>query len=210
MPITKGIFYDVQSKVERDTRAELQAEREDFSGVECYFIENDFENENKLTKEKPNKQYTVAKLIRIIFDEKTGFIDGEKMISMFSGIEFSFGKKVFITKLNFEKMVGTGKTPKNLDVIYFPMMNRFFEVQEVKYWDTNWYSQGTCYTWSFELHTYLYSGETFSTGNTVIDNAITDNNPSNENNNQIVETENEEKHTTSDLTDKVDIDFEGL
>ena len=77
-----------------------------------------------------------------------------------------------VAKRRFDKQVGgvdsTRNHPKEGDLIYFPLNKKSFQIKFVDY-KPFFYQLGELQTYDLVCELFEYSGETFSTGNTEID-----------------------------------------
>lgn len=212
--IKKGVLFSgTEVLKEVNLRAELTAEREDFSGIEVYFIKktDTSTDYSQLLKEDRLQSYDASWLIRIKKQTKGGWeTPGGDAIRNFTGIEFSFGEKIYISKKNFHDYCGVDVFPESGDLIYIPMAKALFEINFSNDYDVQFYAEGSLYTYTFELHSYIYSGETFNTGIDEVDTGITTSNPAKVNNNQLIENEAKKRNVKNELSDKPDVDFGDL
>jgi len=148
-------------------------------GQDVYYLPRTLVNRDLVLNEDPASSFDDSYLIEAYFETPDGFQGDQEIINKF-GLEIRDDTTFVIAKRRWDDQVDNTATmivegrPNEGDVIYFPLMKKFFEVQFVEDQEP-FFQLGNLPVYKLRVTTFEYSSERFSTGITNIDTKADEN-----------------------------------
>lgn len=167
----------------QDLIEDLVAESIAFGGVNAMYLPRTMNDIDKIFGEPAHIQFNSNYVdIEIYINETLQFGGEGELLSKF-GVEirdsltFWISKKRFADETNYKNMANTelmfSNQPREGDLIYLPhLQGNFFQIMFVETRKI-FFAQGVCPVYELACEKFEYSGETFATGNTLIDSIST-------------------------------------
>jgi hypothetical protein len=198
-------IYNGASHEEVSLRHELLQEQNEFSGVEVYYIKRENVNLDKLFGADDLEKFTESFFMEVKLLNPSGFSEGQENFGFF-GHNINFGTDISIGIEHFKALTDMDE-PREKDLIYIPMMKKFFEIRYNNDRE-NFYNNGNLYSFTITIEQMKYSDNTIETGEKEVDeNVPTDNNNYNDDyiDNDILDDEELRRNILNDLDDiKID------
>jgi hypothetical protein len=154
-------FISEQNLVEDLVIESIQIHGQDF-----YYIERTEVNADTIFNEASLSEFNTAHLIEMHIEDSEGFGGEGDFLSKF-GLEVRDQLNVIVSKKRFAE--ATNKPlPLSGDLIYFPLVDRCFEIQFVED-EIPFYQLGKMYVFRLATELFEYSHESFDTGVAEID-----------------------------------------
>ena len=163
----------------QDLIEDLLAESIAFAGVNVMYIPRTMNDVDKIFGEPTHAAFNSNYIdIEVYVNETVQFGGEGELLSKF-GVEvrdsltFWMSKKRFADETNYKNLANTeqefSNQPREGDLIYIPsMQGNFFQVMFVETRKV-FFAQGSTPLYELACEKFEYSGETFNTGNTIID-----------------------------------------
>lgn len=147
-------------------------------GFDVLYLNRESVNEDLILNEDPLNKFTSAYQLEMYLENVDGFGGDGQFISKF-GLEIRDSATFVVSRRRWELQVGrTGNAvintrPSEGDLIYFPLTKSYFEIRKVV--ATNPFFQvGQLYVYKLECELYQYSSEEINTGNSDIDDTLSE------------------------------------
>ena len=141
-------------------------------GQNFYYIKKTKVDEDTIFNEDTLSRYEDATLIEMYIEDAEGFGGEGDFLSKF-GLEVRDQLNVLVSKTRWEEEHPTYLTPKEGDLLYWPLVDKIFEIQFIED-EVNFYQLGKTYAYRLQTETFEYSHEDFDTGITEIDDVETE------------------------------------
>ena len=158
---------------EQNLVEELVIEQIKMFGQDVYYIPRVIVDEDPAFGEDSLSKFDDAYLIEAYLENVEGFGGDGDLFSKF-GVRISDKVTFIISRTRFTSLVDDNATliqegrPNEGDLIYFPLAQKLFQIQFVKY-EQPFFQLGKIHTWGLECELYEYSDEDFDTGVDAID-----------------------------------------
>jgi hypothetical protein len=171
---TNPFFQDYRG--EQDLVDELTIETIQATGRDMLYIPREFVNIDELFGEDSRNRfknaYTIEMYIKNIYD-----FDGQNDVVSKFGINITNRVTLVVSKTRFKKVITTKQPeilfPRSGDLIYFPLSESLFEINEVDAKDP-FYQFGKLTTYTIFCELFTYNNETIETGWPDVDQIETD------------------------------------
>ena len=106
-------------------------------GFDCYYLPRTLVNQDLILGEDVASRFNASYLLEMYMETTEGFQGEQELVSKF-GLEIREDTTFTIAKRRWEDAVGDQATliksgrPNEGDLVYFPLMNSFFEIQFVE------------------------------------------------------------------------------
>ena len=166
-----GIGSDNEKRLIQD----LIVENLKIYGHAVYYLPRTLVNRDLILGEDSASRFDDSYLIEMYFETVEGFQGEQEIISKF-GLEVRDDTTFVVSKRRFQEQVDDSANlmidgrPNEGDVIYYPWMNKFFEVAFVEDQEP-FFQLGSLPVYKLRCKTFEYSSEEFNTGNADIDQA---------------------------------------
>ena len=166
-----GIGSDNEKRLIQD----LIVENLKIYGHAVYYLPRTLVNRDLILGEDSASRFDDSYLIEMYFETVEGFQGEQEIISKF-GLEVREDTTFVVSKRRFQEQVDDSANlmidgrPNEGDVIYYPLMNKFFEVAFVEDQEP-FFQLGNLPCYKLVCKTFEYSSEEFNTGNADIDQA---------------------------------------
>jgi hypothetical protein len=151
---------------EQNLVEDLVIESIQIHGQDFYYIERTEVNADTIFNEASLSEFNTAHLIEMHIEDSEGFGGEGDFLSKF-GLEVRDQLNVIVSKKRFAE--ATNKPlPLSGDLIYFPLVDRCFEIQFVED-EIPFYQLGKMYVFRLATELFEYSHESFDTGVAEID-----------------------------------------
>jgi hypothetical protein len=175
-------FFLHGSSGEQNLVQDLVNEHLKMFGVEIYYIPRVYVNEKTIMEEVSRSEFTSAVPLEAYIDTYDGFSGAGTLLSKF-GVQEIDDLTLIISKERYETVVESqiaviDKTkltsrPKEGDLIYFPLVDRLFEIKYVEHEKPFWQLQKN-YVYELRCELFAYNDETIDTGIGEIDDNVID------------------------------------
>ena len=143
-------------------------------GVDTYYITKDSSPIDDIQNEVPLATFDGAYLIDMYVKSVDGFQGEGDFLSKF-GLQIRDQVTFTVAHRTFERFVTRDKPtwvrPKEGDLVYMPMNQKFFKVTFVEH-ESVFYQTGTLQVYDLRCELYEYSNERFQTGVALVDNSF--------------------------------------
>ena len=143
-------------------------------GHDVYYLPRTLVNRDLILGEDTTSRFDDSWLIEMYIETSEGFAGSQELISKF-GLEIREDTTFMVSKRSWDYHVGqkdsliaTGR-PNEGDIIYYPLMNSFFEIQFVEDQEP-FFQLGQLPVYKLRVTRWEYSSEQLNTGNYQIDN----------------------------------------
>ena len=166
-----GIGSDIEKRLIQD----LIVENLKIYGHAVYYLPRTLVNRDLILGEDSASRFDDSYLIEMYFETVEGFQGEQEIISKF-GLEVREDTTFVVSKRRFQEQVDDSANlmidgrPNEGDVIYYPLMNKFFEVAFVEDQEP-FFQLGSLPVYKLRCKSFEYSSEEFNTGNSDIDQA---------------------------------------
>lgn len=165
-------FNQTSFASEQNLLEDLVVESIQIHGQDFYYIERTEVNSDTVFNEATLSEFNTAYLVEMHIEDTDGFAGEGDFLSKF-GLEVRDQLNVIVSKKRFTE--ATNKTiPLSGDLIYFPLVDRCFEIQFVED-EVPFYQLGKMYVFRLTTELFEYSHESFDTGVAEIDDIGTEN-----------------------------------
>lgn len=172
---TNPYFKDYSG--EQDVLEDLTIEIIKTMGRNMYYIPRNILDMDILFGEGLQVNYTTGIPLEMYIDSISGF-DGQGDIAGKFGIEVKDNINLTLSKKRFIKEIRTRfpeiTRPREGDLIYFPLAKAIFEINFVEH-ENPFYQLGKLFSYKLTCELFTYNQEQITTGNTDIDNVISEN-----------------------------------
>jgi len=172
---TNPYFKDYSG--EQDVLEDLTIEIIKTMGRNMYYIPRNILDMDMLFGEGRQVNYTTGIPLEMYIDSVSGF-DGQGDIASKFGIEVKDNINLTLSKKRFVNEIRTRfpeiTRPREGDLIYFPLAKAIFEINFVEH-ENPFYQFGKLFSYKLTCELFTYNQEQITTGNTDIDNVISEN-----------------------------------
>ena len=143
-------------------------------GFDCYYLPRTLVNQDLILGEDVASRFNASYLLEMYMETTEGFQGEQELVSKF-GLEIREDTTFTIAKRRWEDAVGDQATliksgrPNEGDLVYFPLMNSFFEIQFVEDQEP-FFQLGNLPVYKLRCTRFEYSSERVDTGVSDIDN----------------------------------------
>ena len=143
-------------------------------GFDCYYLPRTLVNQDLILGEDVASRFNASYLLEMYMETTEGFQGEQELVSKF-GLEIREDTTFTIAKRRWEDAVGDQATliksgrPNEGDLIYFPLMNSFFEIQFVEDQEP-FFQLGNLPVYKLRCTRFEYASERIDTGVSDIDN----------------------------------------
>ena len=143
-------------------------------GFDCYYLPRTLVNQDLILGEDVASRFNASYLLEMYMETTEGFQGEQELVSKF-GLEIREDTTFTIAKRRWEDAVGDQATliksgrPNEGDLIYFPLMNSFFEIQFVEDQEP-FFQLGNLPVYKLRCTRFEYASERVDTGVSDIDN----------------------------------------
>ena len=168
-----GIGNDNEKRLHED----LIIEGLKIYGHDCYYLPRTLVNRDLILGEDSLSKFDDSYLLEMYMETTEGFAGEQEIISKF-GLEIREDTTFMISKRRWQDQVDSVHTmivegrPNEGDIIYFPLMNSFFEIQFVQDQEP-FFQLGNLPVYKLRCTRWEYSNERLDTGIDAIDSAET-------------------------------------
>ena len=157
--------------MEQSLIEDLVVESIQIYGVDVWYIPRTIVAKDDILNEDDLSTYDNAYLVEMYVKSVDGFEGEGDFLSKF-GLQIRDSITMTMAQRTYELEVGMIteiNRPREGDLIYLPLNNKFFELQHVEH-EAIFYQIGSLQTYDLRAELFEYSGETFNTGDATIDN----------------------------------------
>ncbi len=162
-------FFNEQQLID-----DLVIESIQIHGVDTYYVTKDSSPIDELQNEAPLATFDAAYHIDMYVKSVDGFQGQGDFLSKF-GLEIRDQVTFTVAMRTFERFVTRNKPtwvrPREGDLVYLPMNQKFFKVTFVEH-ESVFYQSGALQVFDLKCELYEYSNERFETGVALVDNAF--------------------------------------
>ena len=143
-----------------------------------YYIPRVLVNRDLVLGEDTTSRFNNALAVEMYFETTEGFLGQQELINKF-GLEIREDTTFMVSKRRFEEFVSSRSDlivsgrPNEGDILYFPLMNSFFEIQFVEDQEP-FFQLGNLPVYKLRVTRFEYSSEDLDTGVTEIDDTETE------------------------------------
>jgi hypothetical protein len=143
-------------------------------GHDVYYLPRTLVNRDLILGEDTTSRFDDSWLIEMYVESTEGFAGSQELISKF-GLEIREDTTFMVSKRSWDYHVGQKDSliaqgrPNEGDIIYYPLMNSFFEIQFVEDQEP-FFQLGQLPVYKLRVTRWEYSSEQLNTGNYQIDN----------------------------------------
>jgi hypothetical protein len=143
-----------------------------------YYIPRVLVNRDLVLGEDNSSKFKNALAVEMYFETTEGFLGQQELINKF-GLEIREDTTFMVSKRRFEEFISSRSDlivsgrPNEGDILYFPLMNSFFEIQFVEDQEP-FFQLGNLPVYKLRVTRWEYSSEDLDTGVTEIDDTETE------------------------------------
>jgi hypothetical protein len=144
-------------------------------GHDVYYLPRTLVNRDLILGEDTSSRFDDSNLIEMYFETTEGFAGQRELINKF-GLEIRDDTTFVVAKRSWDSYVGLRSNviasgrPNEGDILYFPLMNSFFEIQFVEDQEP-FFQLGNLPVYKLRVTRWEYSNEEINTGNQILDQA---------------------------------------
>ena len=168
----------IGNQAEKTLYEDLISEGLKIYGHDVYYLPRTLVNRDLILGEDTSSKFDDSYMIEMYFETTEGFAGQKELINKF-GLEIREDTTFVISKRSWQQQVDNPMTqivegrPNEGDIIYFPLMNSFFEIQFVEDQEPL-FQLGSLPVYKLRVTRWEYSSEELNTGITEIDDKETD------------------------------------
>jgi hypothetical protein len=168
----------IGNQAEKTLYEDLIVEGLKIYGHDVYYLPRTLVNRDLILGEDTSSKFDDSYLIEMYFETSEGFAGQRELINKF-GLEIREDTTFVIAKRSWQSQVDNPMTqivegrPNEGDIIYFPLMNSFFEIQFVEDQEP-FFQLGNLPVYKLRVTRWEYSSEELNTGIAEIDAKETD------------------------------------
>ena len=164
-------FENYENSMEQSLIEDLVVESIQIYGVDVWYIPRTIVAKDDILNEDDLSTFDNAYLVEMYVKSVDGFEGEGDFLSKF-GLQIRDSITMTMAQRTYELEIGISSEinrPREGDLIYLPLNNKFFELQHVEH-EAIFYQIGSLQTYDLRAELFEYSGETFNTGDATIDN----------------------------------------
>lgn len=154
-------FFGNDASNERRLLESVIREHNKGYGPDCYYMKRTNIDVNKIFGEDNEAMFESAFKLPLILENPESWGGGQQLFNKF-GMNFTFTQSLSIGMEHFRDETSLDQ-PIEGDLIYIPMMNKFFEVGYVNPY-TTYYETGQLFVFKMDVHEFMFNGEGINTG----------------------------------------------
>ena len=157
--------------MEQSLIEDLVVESIQIYGVDVWYLPRTIASKDDILNEDDLSTFNDAYLVEMYVKSVDGFEGEGDFLSKF-GLQIRDSITMTMAQRTYELEIGISSEinrPREGDLIYLPLNNKFFELQHVEH-EAIFYQIGSLQTYDLRAELFEYSGETFNTGDATIDN----------------------------------------
>ena len=169
-------YFRKAVRSEQDLIDDLSIEVIKINGFDMVYLPRTLVREDELFGEdRSPSRFSTGREIEMLVDNVDGFEGDGEVFSRF-GLEIKDNVSLIVARKRFEKeFADLGfKSPREGDLLYFPISGGLFEIDYVER-ENPFYQLNKISTYKITCSLFRYTGEDFQTGWTVIDGVTSDN-----------------------------------
>ena len=169
-------YFRKAVRSEQDLIDDLSIEVIKINGFDMIYLPRTLVREDELFGEdRSPSRFSTGREIEMLVDNVDGFEGDGEVFSRF-GLEIKDNVSLIVARKRFEKeFADLGfKSPREGDLLYFPISGGLFEIDYVER-ENPFYQLNKISTYKITCSLFRYTGEDFQTGWTVIDGVTSDN-----------------------------------
>jgi hypothetical protein len=165
----------IGSQSEKRLIEDLIVENLKIYGHAVYYLPRTLVNRDLILGEDSASRFDESYLVEMYFETVEGFAGEQEIISKF-GMEIRDDTTFVVAKRRYQEQVDDSANlvvdgrPNEGDIIYYPLMNKFFEIAFVEDQEP-FFQLGSLPVYKLRCKTFEYSSEEFNTGHPDIDQA---------------------------------------
>ena len=165
----------IGSQSEKRLIEDLIVENLKIYGHAVYYLPRTLVNRDLILGEDSASRFDESYLVEMYFESVEGFVGEQEIISKF-GMEIRDDATFVVAKRRYQEQVDDPANlvvdgrPNEGDIIYYPLMNKFFEIAFVEDQEP-FFQLGSLPVYKLRCKTFEYSSEEFNTGHPDIDQA---------------------------------------
>ena len=168
-----NVYFDHGNTNEQRLYEDLIIEQLSIYGQDVYYLPRTLVNEDTILGEDTSSKFTAAYAIEMYVENQDGF-EGEQEIIRKFGVELRDDVSLVVSKSRWQKVLEIennlieSSRPNEGDLIWFPLVNAFFEIQFVEH-EQPFYQVNNVPVYKLKCTKFEYSSEEISTGVAAID-----------------------------------------
>ena len=166
-----NFYFDTGTTEEKRLYEDLVIEQLKVFGQDVYYMPRTLVAEDKVLGEDALSKFDDAYMIEMYFENTDGFAGDKEIMNQF-GLENREEAVFIVSQRRFEDLIipdeNIGTRPEEGDLIYFPLVNKVFEISFVDH-DEPFYQIGNLPVYRLSTKTFEYSSEDLDTGITEFD-----------------------------------------
>ena len=168
-----NVYFDHGNTNEQRLYEDLIIEQLSIYGQDVYYLPRTLVNEDSVLGEDTSSKFTSAYAIEMYVENQDGF-EGEQEIIRKFGVELRDDVSLVVSKTRWQKVLEAennlieSSRPNEGDLVWFPRVNAFFEIQFVEH-EQPFYQQSNLPTYKLSCTRFEYSSEKLDTGISTID-----------------------------------------
>ena len=163
-----NVYFDHGNQNEQRLYEELIIEQLSIYGQDVYYLPRTLVNEDSILGEDTSSKFTAAYIMEMYVENTDGFAGEQEIIRKF-GLELRDDISLVVSKMRWEKVLEAENNliestrPNEGDLIWFPRVNAFFEIQFVEH-EQPFYQVHNVPVYKLRCTKWEYASEEISTG----------------------------------------------
>ena len=168
-----NVYFDHGNQNEQRLYEELIIEQLSIYGQDVYYLPRTLVNEDSILGEDTSAKFTAAYIMEMYVENTDGFAGEQEIIRKF-GLELRDDISLVVSKMRWEQVLQSENNlietsrPNEGDLVWFPRVNAFFEIQFVEH-EQPFYQQSALPVYKLSCTKWEYSSERVDTGIAAID-----------------------------------------
>ena len=169
----RNVYFSQAVRSEQNLYEDLIIESLKIFGQDIYYLPRDLVNRDSILGEDTSSQFDDAYMIEGYIEGTEGFEGQGDLYSKFGlevrdEVNFVISRKVWDRYVGFQDEVNDVPRPREGDLIFLPLSNKFFEVMFVEH-EQPFYQLSNLPVYRLQCALYEYNEEDFDTGIAQID-----------------------------------------
>jgi hypothetical protein len=170
--MARNVYFSQAVKSEQNMYEDLVIEALRIYGQDVYYLPRNIISRNNILGEDRASNFNDAYMIEAYIENAEGFEGSGDLYSKF-GLEIRDDATFIISKRQWEKYIGFYETgnqtaPREGDLIFLPMTNKFFEISFIEH-EQPFYQLNNLPVYKMQCQLFEYNDEDFETGVDLID-----------------------------------------
>lgn len=170
-------FKNYTSLNEQKLIDDLVIESIKIHGIDTFYVAREYVNEDKILNDVSVSNFNRAFIVEMYVKSYDGFQGQGDFLSKFGGPRINDQITLSVAVRSFKKNVtnydDTLKRPREGDIIFFPINQKFFEITFVEQ-ESVFYQAGKIFTFDITCELLEFTNQMFNTGVEIIDEFTTD------------------------------------